>query len=177
MNVIDELKHMEVSDIKIHYANNCIDAAAAMFHITGDFNLGSLIRSANFFGFAETIYIGGPRSYDRRSTVGTHHYIPTRHIKTTEEFVQYVDGKYSIVCVENNIPDFAHKTVSLFDNNVFFGLKHLPIFVFGEEQRGIDNDMLNLCQGIITIPTYGTVRSINVTSCASTVFAFYRSRT
>lgn len=174
MNVIDSLKNNTVEEVKSYYKNRSIDAAAAMLHICGDFNLGSLIRSANFYGFNETIYIGGSKSFDRRSTVGTHNYIPTTHIKTEIEFIQYAIRNYSIVCVENNIPMYSYKTKSLFDDDVFYNLTKFPIFVFGEEQCGISNSMLNACERIITIPCFGTVRSLNVGSCASTIFAFYR---
>ena len=174
MNVLDHLKSSTVEDIKLFYSQNSIDAAAAMMHISGDFNLGSLIRSANFYGFNETLYVGGKKSFDRRSTVGTHNYIPTKHIKSEEDFCNYVANKYSIVCIENNIPKFSDKTISLFDDDVFNGLNRPPIFLFGEEQTGITDCMLNVCDRIITIPAYGSVRSLNVGSCASTVFAFYR---
>jgi len=174
MNVLDHLKNSSVDNIKNYYTKNSINAAAAMMHITGDFNLGSLIRSANFYGFNETVYVGGKKSYDRRSTVGTHNYIPSVYLKTENDFFEYTKDKYSIICIENNISQFYNKTSSLFDNNVFCDIKNPPIFLFGEEQRGISESMLNLCDRIITIPCYGTVRSINVSSCASTIFAFYR---
>lgn len=173
-NVNDSLKTLSKEEIKEYYANNAIDAAAAMFHILGDFNLGSLIRSANFFGFKEALYIGGKKSYDKRSTVGTYNYIPTKYMSSEDDFLEYVENKYSIVCIENNIPEFSYKTVSLFDDTVFDNLKHPPIFIFGEEQAGISNRMLFESDRIITIPDYGTVRSLNVGCCASTVFSFYR---
>lgn len=174
MNVLDHLKSFTVDEVKTYYTHNSINASAAMMHINGDFNLGSLIRSANFYGFNETVYIGGKKSYDKRSTVGTHNYIPSVYLKTENDFFEYTKYKYSIICIENNISQFYNKTVSLFDDNVFDNIKKPPIFLFGEEQCGISDLMLNTCERIITIPSYGTVRSLNVGSCASTIFAFYR---
>jgi tRNA(Leu) C34 or U34 (ribose-2'-O)-methylase TrmL len=116
----------------------------------------------------------GKKSFDRRSTVGTHNYIPTIHIKTEDEFINFCLNKYSMVCVENNIPEYSHKNISLFDDVVFEGFKNPPIFIFGEEQLGISNSILSACDKIITIPHYGSVRSLNVGSCAATIFAFYR---
>jgi len=146
--------------------------SAAMAHITGDFNLGSLIRSANFFGLKEVYYIGGKKSFDRRSTVGTHHYTPTNHIKTEEEFLSIIDTQ-DLVCIENNIPEFEQKITSIFNDNVFIDLIN-PVFLFGEEQKGISTFLLEKCKRIITIPAYGSVRSMNVGCCASTIFSFYR---
>lgn len=174
MNVHDNLKELPVSEIKEIYANGSLNAAIGMTHIDGDFNLGNVIRSANFFGFKETYYVGGKKSYDRRSTVGTHHYIPTHFVKTEEEFLAAIDGKYSLVCVENNIPKYAWKTVSIFDKDAFNELVHPPLYLFGEEQLGISEYLLNAAGCVLTIPSFGTVRSLNVGSCAAIIMAMYR---
>jgi len=53
MNVLDHLKSKTVDDIKSYCKSNCIDAGVAMMHVNGDFNLSTLVRNANFFGFKE----------------------------------------------------------------------------------------------------------------------------
>lgn len=176
MNVHDNLKGMAVEEIKDFYTHNSISAAIAMSHVSGDFNLGNVIRSANFFGFKEVFYVGGKKGYDRRSTVGTHHYIPVHFMKTEEEFLSEIVGKYALVCVENNIPRYSRKTISIFDEEAFHGLYAPPVFLFGEEQLGISDALLEKCQYIITIPAFGSVRSINVGSCASAVMAMFRNK-
>ena len=174
MNVHDHLKSLPVSDIKDNYAKNACTAAVGMTHVSGDFNLGNVIRSANFFGFKEAFYVGGSKSFDRRSTVGTHHYIPVNFCRTEEDFLKSIDGRYSLVCVENNIPQYTWKTVSIFDKDAFNELLHPPLFLFGEEQLGIPDCLLNAAGCILTIPAFGTVRSMNVGSCAAVVMAMYR---
>ena len=171
-NVRDTLKNLSVDEIKNFYESNSHSAAIAMQHLSGDFNLGNVIRSANFFGFKEAFYVGGSKQYDRRSTVGTHHYIPINFIRTEEEFISTINGKYSLVCIENNIPKFETKTVSIYDNP-FSNLKLPPVFVVGEEQLGLSDFMLNSSERIITIPAKGTVRSLNVGSCASIIMGMY----
>src|ERR1017187_7965542 len=106
MNVHDNLKSMSVEEIKENYADHCIKAAVGMSHTQGDFNLSCFIRAANFFGFKESFYVGGKKGYDRRGTVGTHHYIPVIFIKTEEEFLNIIDKKYSLVCIENNLSKY-----------------------------------------------------------------------
>jgi tRNA G18 (ribose-2'-O)-methylase SpoU len=173
MNVVDHLKALSVEDIKNYCELNSLPAAAAMLHISGDFNFGSLVRGANFYAFKEVYYVGGKKHYDKRSTVGTHNYTPVLFAREEADFLDMIRDKYTLVCIENNIPKFADKTVSLFDDSVFDGIEN-PIFLFGEEQQGISDSFLELAERIITIPTFGSVRSLNVSSCASTVFAFYR---
>jgi len=37
-----------------------------------------------------------------------------------------------------------------------------PIFIFGEENSGLSEKILMACTCVLTIPTYGSVRSLNV---------------
>lgn len=173
MNVHDNLKSSTVEEIKDFYTDNSITAAVGMTHVSGDFNLGNVIRSANFFGFKEVFYVGGKRQFDRRSCVGTHNYIPVNFSKSEEEFVDEIAGKYTLVCVENNIEKFNYKTRSIYNEGVFITL-YSPLFLFGEEQMGISEFLLEKCCYILTIPAFGTVRSMNVGSCAAIVMAMYR---
>lgn len=173
MNVHDHLKPLTVDAIKENYKDNCHTAAIGMTHISGDFNLGNVIRSGNFFGFKEAFYVGGSKQYDRRSTVGTHHYIPTTFIRTEEEFISTINGKYSLVCVENNIPKYKGKTFSVFEDCAFGELDYPPLFLFGEEQLGLSEYILDNSTIVITIPSFGTVRSLNVGSAAAIIMAMY----
>lgn len=164
----------QVDMIKKDLQSNSLDCSAAMLHVDGDFNLGTMARSANFFSLRNVYYVGGKKSYDRRSCVGVHHYTPVSYIRTEEEFLEFVDKEgYELVAIENNIEEYKEKTLSLFDKSVFYKLKK-PMFLFGEESRGIQKNILDKCERIITIPSFGSVRSLNVGSCSTTIFAFYR---
>jgi tRNA G18 (ribose-2'-O)-methylase SpoU len=175
MNVLDHLKSSSVDEIKSYCKNTCIDAGAAMMHVGGDFNLSTLVRNANFFGFKEAFYVGGSKKWDRRGTVGTHHYTDLKHIKTEEDFITYCKlNSYTIISVENNIPEHSDKTVSIFNQWVFSGVDK-PMFVFGEEKMGLSNYILENSEFIITVPAFGSVRSLNVGTTSGIVMSFYRN--
>jgi len=154
MNVLDHLKSKTVDDIKSYCKNSCIEAGVAMMHVNGDFNLSTLVRNANFFGFKEAMYVGGSKQWDRRGTVGTHHYTDLNHIKTEEDFVAYV--------------------ISIFNHWVFTGVDK-PMFVFGEEKAGLSDYVLDNSDYIVTVPAYGSVRSLNVGTTSGIVMGFYRN--
>jgi tRNA G18 (ribose-2'-O)-methylase SpoU len=175
-NVHDWLQSLSVPEIKEYCKNDLINASVGMIHISGDFNLGTVIRNANFFGFKEVFYVGGKKHYDVRSTVGTHHYTTVTFFKTEEEFISSIVGKYTLICVENNIPTYSWKTISIFDNDVFNKTLYPPLFIFGEEQKGISEYLLNECGYIITIPHFGSVRSLNVGSTSAIIMSMYKQK-
>lgn len=171
MNVIDSLKDLSVKQIKAYCSANTIPASVGMINIGGDFNLSTMIRNANFFGFSSVHYVG-KKKWDKRGSVGTHHYTPLYHHKDEQSFISQCFTR-TIIAVENNIPEYTHKTVSLFDykfNNI-----SEPIFLFGEENRGLSNTILDRANVIISIPAYGSVRSLNVGTTSGIIMAQYRN--
>ena len=58
MNVIDSLKQYSVDQIKEYCATNTLAASIGMINIGGDFNLSTMVRNANFFGFSSVHYVG-----------------------------------------------------------------------------------------------------------------------
>ena len=69
MNVLDHLKSSSVDDIKSYCKSTSINAGVAMMHVNGDFNLSTLVRNANFFGFKEAFYVGGSKQWDHRGNL------------------------------------------------------------------------------------------------------------
>lgn len=173
MNVLDHLKNSAVIDIKNYCKNNSINAGVAMMHVNGDFNLSTLIRNANFFGFNEVCYVGH-KKWDRRGSVGTHHYTDLLYFRNEEFFVDYLNhSRYTLICIENNIPEYKHKTVEL-DELDFLSDIEKPMFVFGEETNGLSDFMLDNSKLIVTIPAYGSVRSLNVGTTSGIIMCQYR---
>jgi len=160
---------MEVEAICGDYAYKSVPAAVAMTHVSGDFNLGSVLRNANFFGFREAFYIGGSKRWDKRAAVGTYHYTPLTHFKTIQEFFTYIQNRYTPIALENNI---KFKSENLFE----FKWPNSPCLIVGEETLGLPDEVLTKCQNIVTIPAYGTVRSINVSTAAGIAMADFRNK-
>ena len=170
MNVLDQYKEKTPEEIKAIYEGNSCKAAVAMSHLTGDFNLGTVIRNANFFGFKEAFYIGGSRQWDRRSAVGTHNYIPLTHFKTIDEFIAEVWFDYCLIALECNVKD------RYIDNMFEFKWPEKSLIIVGEEQSGLPKELLDRCAYIVEIPAYGTVRSMNVGTASGIAMSHYRSQ-
>jgi tRNA G18 (ribose-2'-O)-methylase SpoU len=136
-----------------------------MSHIEGDFNFGSVIRSANAMGANEVMYVGGKKNWDRRSAVGAHHYTKLSYYSEWSDFFDYmIINNYTPVALENNVD---YPVSNLFE----FKWPAKPCLIVGEEGTGLSNGCLTwVCAfggSIVSIPDYGSVRSLNVASAAT----------
>jgi len=156
-NVRDQYKNIPTEAIKASLRETAFPAAILMSQIEGDFNIGSVIRSANNFNFSKVFYYGKKR-YDKRSACGVYNYTDVIHISSMEEIIS-LKNEYEFVALENNIT----KIVPIKD----FVWKKNSMIVVGEENAGIQQDVLSICNKYIEIPSMGSVRSLNAAVAAS----------
>ena len=155
-NVIDKYKWDRLTKwttelVREDLQQNAFPFAVMMENFAGDFNIGTVIRNANAFNAKEVYYLGN-KHYDRRGTVGTHHYINVNHIRTTEELAKLKEY-YTFVGVENSVPN----AMPLAD----FKWPDRTLIIVGEEGVGITPETLALCDHFVYIPQFGSVRSLN----------------
>ncbi len=173
MNVLDSLKDLAIPDIAKYCQDKSIPASVAMINIGGDFNLSTMVRNANFFGFRSVHYVG-KKKWDKRGSVGTHHYTPMYHHKTEEDFIKsHSSSGLTLIAIENNIPEYKDMTFDPFSFD--FSNIDEPIFIFGEENSGLSEKILMACACVLTIPTYGSVRSLNVGTTSGIIMSIYRN--
>ena len=155
-NVIDEFKDLPNEEIHRRLDERSNGFAILMTHVTGDFNIGTVLRSANFHGARDFFYYGR-RKFDRRGCVGVHNYTKMQFLESPQNILQLKD-RYTLVGLENNIPG----TVSIhkFDWN----MSKPPCIVVGEECNGITDDIISMCDVLVEIPNFGSVRSMNASS-------------
>lgn len=157
-NVIDKFKDKTVSQIKSELAETANPFAVCMEHIIGDFNFGTVIRNANAFNAKEVFYVGD-KKWDRRSALGTYNYTDVTWLSTIDEFIKLKD-KYTIIGIDN-IP--GAKSIN------DYPFKKDTLFIFGEEGVGITPIMQSMCNDMVYIPQYGSVRSLNVGTASGIV--------
>ncbi len=155
-NVSDAYRDWEVDAIKADLNKKRLPFSILAINLINDFNISCVIRSANVFT-ANKIYIYGKRRYDRRGTVGAHNYENIIYLKEIEELL-LLTQEYIFIGLDNidnatNIESFKWPVKSM--------------IVVGQEQLGIPDDILTLCQYKVYIPQRGSVRSLNVASAAS----------
>lgn len=154
-NVIDYYKYFTVDAIKADLDVKRHDFSVLVTNKFKDFNLGTVIRNANAF-LAKEVIIYGSKHYDRRGAVGTYNYENIKIVKYVEE----LDFPSPIIGIDN-IP--RAKPIETFE-----WPKGPLTIVFGQEDIGIPDEILEMCDHVLYITQYGSTRSLNV-GCASAI--------
>lgn len=159
-NVVDKYKGMSIEAIKEDLARNAFPFAVMMENWQGDFNLGQCVRNANAFGAREVFYLGKKR-YDRRGSVGTYNYTPVNHLASLEDLLA-LKSKYVLVGIDNIAGSVPCENHQYHENS---------LFIFGEEGCGLTPETLKLCDELVSITQFGSVRSLNA-GCSSGIIMY-----
>jgi tRNA G18 (ribose-2'-O)-methylase SpoU len=132
-----------------------------------DFNIATVIRNSNAFS-AGKVVIYGRKRYDKRGTVGTHKYT---HVCPTEsiEELKSILSDYHVVGVDNVSNAVPLETYQ-------WSREKPTALVFGQEQIGIPEEILELCDDVVYIKQYGSVRSLNVGTASGIAMYDYCSK-
>ena len=158
-NVIDHYAYWRHEDIIADLDTKRNNFYVLCSNLYNDFNISTVIRNANAF-LSKKVIVYGNRKFDRRGTVGTHHYTHFQHIKTQQGIVDFIQENkfHRIVGVDN-----VEGAVELPKYNWGLPNKNEDVLmIFGQEQVVIPQDLLDLCDDVVYIPQYGSVRSLNV---------------
>jgi tRNA G18 (ribose-2'-O)-methylase SpoU len=162
-NVVDFYRYWKEEAIKADLRTKHHNFSVLVKNEIKDFNLGTLIRCSNAF-CATQVIVYGSKQYDRRGTVGAHLYTDIKHLKFTDNLKESLPADSIIIGVDN-IPSAVPVETFEWPKD-----KHV-IMVFGQEDVGITEDLLSLCDHLVYIKQYGSVRSLNV-GCASAIVMY-----
>lgn len=149
-NVVDKFKSMDADSIKSELRKTALPFAVCMENWLGDFNMATAIRNANAFNAKEIFYIGNKR-WDRRGAVGVQNYSEIKWISHLDELIKLRD-KYVFVGIDNIPGSVSIHTHHFIPNTLMF---------FGEEGVGLTPAIQSLCDVILHIDMFGSVRSLN----------------
>ena len=165
-NIRDDLKQNTVAENQEIQKENSIPHAVCCLNISGDLNVGSIIRTACIFGF-EKMFIFGRRRYDRRSSVGSQNYIELERYFGLDDQENYdVDLFYKVMDDAGYLPIFLEQggiPLRSFRLSNYKGKK--LCLVFGNEGDGIP-DYLMKDSPRVEIEQTGVMRSLNVSNAA-----------
>lgn len=152
-NVIDAYKTWKLEAIKADMATRAFPVHVAIENYQHDYNIGSIVRSANAFAVSG-VHIIGKRHWNRRGAMATEKYLQLYHHKTVGEFTSWaLTNKQQIVGIDN-----VSGSVPL----QYAALPKEAVLVFGQEGPGLSDEMRAVCSHIIAIEQFGSTRSVNV---------------
>lgn len=123
-----------------------------------DFNIGSVVRTANALG-AAAFHIVGRRRWNRRGAMVTDRYQVEHHHPDVETFVSWANGKGLAVVGIDNVPGAVPLET--------YALPRDCVIVLGQEGPGISAEMLAACDVVLEITQFGSTRSMNAGAAAA----------
>ena len=141
-------------------------------HITDEGNLGALMRTAAFFG-AHGLVLPKDRSAGlsvrvRKISSGGYAHLPVARVVNLARTLEILkkQGLWIIGAAEE-----AHETIYGFD------WKRDLVIVVGSEDRGLSRSVRARCDHLVSVPSRGSVNSLNVSVAAGIIFSeIFRQR-
>lgn len=151
-NVIDAYRYWRLDAIVAD-----LDTKRHSFHVAienwqHDFNIGTVVRTANAF-LAKEVHIIGKKRWNRRGAMVTDRYQHVRHHPTVEDFRAWADAEDLVVVGIDNLPGSTPLETD--------PLPERCVLVFGQEGPGLSDDIRPVLDQCRSIAQYGSTRSIN----------------
>lgn len=173
-NVRDEYKNNSVEENIAICNKEHLKFSVGCINITGELNIGMMIRSACLLG-AENFYIFGRNKFDRRSTVGAENYInivqysyddPMHADAEINERLEYMLKWNTVVLCEQGGDEIGSRKMALKYSEEMIN----PLFVFGSESHGIP-PLITTNEHFykVSIPQRGVLRSFNVSAAMNII--------
>lgn len=157
-NVINKYANWTTDLIREDVQKNTFPYACLMVNIEGDFNMSSVFRNGNAFGCSKLFY-HGQKKWDKRGAVGIYNYSFISHLSSLED-VRLLKEKYTLIALECGEGEASYM------RNFKWNTEKEPCIVVGAECGGISRNVLEMCDHVVEIPMYGSVRSINAATAA-----------
>jgi tRNA G18 (ribose-2'-O)-methylase SpoU len=151
-NVVDRYRYWRVEAIV-----DDLDQRRHPFHVAienwqHDRNIGAVVRNANAF-LAATVHIVGHRKWNRRGAMVTERYQHVMHHDDVAALMAWAaNGALPVIGVDN-LPGAADIRVA--------DLPRECVLLFGQEGPGLSPAARAAVAGVLSIPQFGSTRSIN----------------
>ncbi|PRZ17841.1 TrmH family RNA methyltransferase [Nesterenkonia sandarakina] len=156
-NVVDEYRYWSHDAIVADLDTRRHDFHVAIENWQHDFNIGTVVRTANAF-MAKEVHIIGRRRWNRRGAMVTDRYQHVRHHPSVEEFVAWAESEGLPVLGVDLFPDSRPIET--------YPLPQRCVLVFGQEGPGLSDEVREAAQDTLSIAQFGSTRSINAGTAA-----------
>lgn len=152
-NVMDEFKGWEHEAIVRALDTRGTGLEIAIENTERDFNMGTIVRSANAFGVRH-VHVVGRRQWNKRGAMATDKYLHVHYHATVADFAAVMRERGRTIIAVDNIAG----SVPLGD----IKLPKNAVLVFGQEGPGVSPELVAAAEKIVAIEQFGSTRSLNV---------------
>ncbi|GAB2778610.1 RNA methyltransferase [Nocardioides salsibiostraticola] len=165
-NVVDRYRYWTMTAIVAD-----LDSRRHGFHVAienwqHDFNIGTIVRSANAF-LAAQVHIVGNRRWNRRGAMVTDRYQHIHHHPTPEDLVEHLAQTGSSAAGGGGVPLLGIDNLPGSRPLETMALPREVCFLFGQEGPGLSESAREACDGTFSIAQFGSTRSINASAAAA----------
>jgi tRNA G18 (ribose-2'-O)-methylase SpoU len=157
-NVVDRYRYWSLEAIVADLDTRRHDFHVAIENWQHDFNIGTIVRTANAF-LAREVHIVGKRRWNRRGAMVTDRYQHVRHHESAESLASYLHESGVQLMGVDNLPGSEHLET--------WELPRSVCFLFGQEGPGLSASARKVCDGTFSIAQFGSTRSINASAAAA----------
>jgi tRNA G18 (ribose-2'-O)-methylase SpoU len=157
-NVVDAYRYWRLEAIVADLDTRRHDFHVAVENWGHDFNIGSVIRTANAMN-AKAFHIVGRRRWNRRGAMVTDRYQHEYHHADAEALAGWARAEGLPLLGIDNLPGSVPLET--------FDLPRACVLVLGQEGPGLSAPMREQCEAILHIEQFGSTRSINAGAAAA----------
>lgn len=157
-NVIDRYRYWTVEAIVADLETRRHPLRIAIQNWEHDFNIGSIVRTANAFNVAG-VHIIGRRRWNRRGAMVTDRYLDVSHHPSVTDFAEWIRSDGCVIIGVDNLAG----AVALDRSE----LPQRTCLVFGSEGPGLTDELVAVCEQLVAITQYGSTRSLNAGAAAA----------
>ncbi len=157
-NVVDRYRYWTMEAIVADLDSRRHDFHVAIENWQHDFNIGTIVRTANAF-LAREVHIVGNRRWNRRGAMVTDRYQHVRHHATVPDLAEYLHGQGVVLLGIDNLP--GSRAIETLE------LPQRCCLLFGQEGPGLSEPARGACDGTFSIAQFGSTRSINASAAAA----------
>jgi tRNA(Leu) C34 or U34 (ribose-2'-O)-methylase TrmL len=157
-NVVDQYRYWRSEAIVADLDLRRHDFHVAIENWQHDFNIGSVVRTANAF-LAKEVHIVGRRRWNRRGAMVTDRYQHVRHHPTIDELARWAAARRLPVVGVDNLPGAVPLEAT--------ALPRACVLLFGQEGPGLSERAREAASLVCSIAQFGSTRSINAGAAAA----------
>ena len=161
---VKEMGRMSVDEYKVSEKQPVV---VVLDHVRSLYNVGSVFRTGDAFRISDVCLCGitaqPPHPEIHKTALGAEDSVSWKYFERTEDAVHKLkDQGYTVLAIEQ-----CEGSTKL--QNFKRELDKKYAVIFGNEVKGVQQHIVDMCDGCLEIPQYGTKHSLNVSVTAGIV--------